>query len=248
MSYPPSTSCGEIGKSLHIIFNNILPLKNNGTFIEIGANDGKTGSFTYNLARMGWNGLNFEPVPRLYKLCCENHKNHKNIKNYQMALGEAKEEATIIDADTLSTIDKNVIDIYSKVPQFTNNFKNNNYHKIKIEKLDNILEQNNITDIDIIILDVEGYEENVLKGFTIEKYNPNIFIIEIADQHPDFINNEIMMNKYKVLRKYFREHNYSLLVNDVVDNVYIHNDIYKKMDDKFIKYIKTLINFPQYKI
>lgn len=248
MYYPQSTSCGEIGKILHILFNNVLPFKNNGTFIEIGANDGKTGSFTYNLAKMGWNGLNFEPVPRLYKLCCENHKNHKNIKNYQIGLGDTIEEVTIIDADTLSTIDKDVIDIYSKVPGFSNNFKNNNYHKIKINKLDNILEQNNITDIDIIILDVEGYEENVLNGFTIEKYNPRIFIIEIADQHPNFINNEIMMKKYKVLRNYFNDHKYSLLVNDIVDNFYIPNDIYEKMDVNFIKYIKTLINFPQYKV
>lgn len=80
MSYPQSSSSGEIGKILHIILNYILPYKMNGTFIEIGANDGKTGSFTYNLARMGWHGLNFEPIPRLYNLCCENHHNNKNVK------------------------------------------------------------------------------------------------------------------------------------------------------------------------
>ena len=43
MGFPPSTSCGEIGKILHIILDNVLPYKTDGLFIEVGANDGKTG-------------------------------------------------------------------------------------------------------------------------------------------------------------------------------------------------------------
>jgi len=247
MSYPRSTSCGEIGKILHIILDNILPYKTDGLFIEIGANDGKTGSFTYNLGEIGWNGINFEPVPRLYKLCCDNHKTHKNVKNYNIALGECECEVDIIDAGTLSTIDKDVIDIYSKTPQFSRNFSNNDFHKVTVNTLDNVLHENTIDNIDILVLDVEGYEENVLKGFTIEKYKPSIFIIEIADQHPDFITNDIMMKKYQFLREYFKTNNYTLLVNDVVDNVYICDDIYATIDKGFITKIKQTVKFPQFK-
>jgi len=35
MPYPCSTSCGEIGKILHIILDNILTFKNNGFFTNI---------------------------------------------------------------------------------------------------------------------------------------------------------------------------------------------------------------------
>ena len=247
MSFPYSTSCGEIGKILHIIMNNVLPYKTDGLFIEIGANDGKTGSFTYNLGEIGWRGMNFEPVPRIYNLCCENHKNHINVKNYNLALGENEGEVVIIDADTLSTIDKDVINIYSNTPQFSGHFSNNAYHKVKVNTLNNILKENNVTNIDLLVLDVEGYEVNVLNGFSIENYNPSIFIIEIADQHPDFINNSIMMNKYKMLREYFKANNYTLLVNDIVDNVYIHNDIYNTLDIDFIAEIKKTVKFPQFK-
>lgn len=246
MSYPQSSSSGEIGKILHIILNYILPYKMNGTFIEIGANDGKTGSFTYNLARMGWHGLNFEPIPRLYNLCCENHHNNKNVKNFNIALGETKGEVNIIDANTLSTIDTDVIKLYSKIPQFKHIFINNNFYPVKMDTLNNLLCENNINHIDIIVLDVEGYEENVLKGFTIENYNPTIFIIEIPDQHPDFINDEKMMNKYKNLRNYFYEKKYTLLVNDIVDNVYIHNDTYNILNKDFILEIQNKIHFPQF--
>ena len=162
-------------------------------------------------------------------------------------MGEIKGEVTIIDADTLSTIDTNVIDIYSKIPQFKNFFtNNNNYHKVKMNTLDNILQENSIANIDILVLDVEGYEENVLKGFSIANYKPPIFIIEIGDQHPDFINNTIMMTKYKKLREYFRINNYTLLINDIVDNVYITNELYNTLDANFISTIKQLVKFPQY--
>jgi FkbM family methyltransferase len=247
MSYPPSTSCGEIGLILHHILNNILPLKTNGTFVEVGANDGKTGSFTYNLAALGWNGLNFEPVPRLYEKCCMNHINHPNVKSFQIGIGESSCETTIIDADTLSTIDTDTMKTYTQTPQFASYFTNNNqYHTIKIEKLDTMLEQNNITNIDLLVLDVEGYEEHVLKGFTIEKYLPKIFIIEIADQYEYFMNNPTIVNRYTSLRKYFKDNNYVLLVNDIVDNVYVHRDTYETLNKEFILNIKTAVKYPQY--
>lgn len=247
MSYPPSTSCGEIGKILHIILNNILTFKNDGVFIEIGANDGKTGSFTYNLADIGWYGINFEPVPRIYNLCCENHKHHKNVKNFNIAIGASRSEVDILDAGTLSSIDRDTIKVYSTIPQFATHINNNNkYHTIKVETLNNMLQENQISNIDLLVLDVEGYEENVLKGFSIEKYSPSIFIIEIGDQHHDFINNKVMMNKYKILRDYFKTNNYTLLVNDIVDNVYIHNSIYNGLNKDFIREIKKLVKFPQF--
>ena len=246
MSYPKSTSCGNIGLILHFVLDHVLPYKTDGTFVEVGANDGMTGSFTYNLAKMGWHGLYFEPVPRIYNECYLNHIPHKNVKVFQLGIGETSKEETIVDADTLSTIDADSIESYSNIKQFAMNFKNNNTYKIKIEKLDTILEENAVTDIDILVIDVEGYEENVLKGFTINKYNPTIVIIEVCDQHPDFINKPQMMNKYKKLRQYFIENNYTLLVNDIVDNVYIRNDIHSTLNPQFVNNIKKVLNFPQF--
>ena len=93
-------------------------------------------------------------------------------------MGECEGEVNIIDADTLSTIDTDVINIYSNTPQFKNHFNNtNSRHNVKMNTLNNILQENDIANIDMLVLDVEGYEENVLKGFSIEKYNPSIFII-----------------------------------------------------------------------
>ena len=77
--YKPTTSCGEIGLILHEIYQIVLGYKANGVFVEVGANDGKTGSFTYNLANTGWKGLYIEPVPRIYQECKKNHENNDVI-------------------------------------------------------------------------------------------------------------------------------------------------------------------------
>jgi FkbM family methyltransferase len=226
--YEPSTSCGEVGLILHNIFNEVFGYKENGIFIEVGANDGKTGSFTFNLGKLGWKGINCEPIPRLHALCCENTKTFKNVINLQTAIGEKETQMDIIDAGTLSTMDVKTLKLYLKTEWSKSHFKNPVKHKVNVERLDNVIKthltEEECKQIDLFVLDVEGFEEYVLKGFNIEKYAPKIIIIEISDQHQSFINNKDIMIKFKNLREYFKQQNYKLLVNDVVDNVYVRND------------------------
>jgi FkbM family methyltransferase len=243
--YLESTSCGEIGLILHHILYKVLGYKTNGTFVEVGANDGKTGSFTFNLGKIGWHGLNCEPIPRLFELCKKNHEQHLNVKTMQIAAGEKKDILEIIDGDTLSTMDTETLKIYLNTSWFTNNFNNNSIkYKVNVEPLDTILKINNISEnFDLLVIDVEGFEENVLKGFSIDTYKPKMIIIEIADQHPSFINNTTIMKKFNNIREYFKLHEYSLLVNDVVDNVYIRNDLFNV---EFKKHFSNCVKFSQY--
>lgn len=226
--YEPSTSCGEVGLILHDIFHDVFGYKENGIFIEVGANDGKTGSFTFNLGKLGWKGINCEPIPRLHALCCENTKTFKNVINLQTAIGEKETQMDIIDAGTLSTMDIKTLKLYLKTEWCKSHFKNPVKHKVNVERLDNVIKthltEEECKQIDLFVLDVEGFEESVLKGFNIEKYAPKIIIIEISDQHESFVNNKDIMIKFKNLRAYFKQQNYKLLVNDVVDNVYVRND------------------------
>jgi len=245
--YLQSTSCGEIGLILHEILYKILNYKTNGFFIEVGANDGYTGSFTYNLAKIGWGGIYFEPVPSIYESCVKNHLNHDNVNVINMAVGEKEEYLNIVDGGTLSTMDDETYNIYLNNSWSKNNFINNNNNnkiQVKTNKLDNILSNLKIEkDFDLLVLDVEGYEMNVLKGFTISNYNPKIIIIEISDQHDSFRNNKIIMEKFSWIRNCLTTNGYSLLVNDVVDNVYLRNDLYSDKDKEFFS---NKIKFPQF--
>lgn len=244
--YRPTTSCGEVGLILHEIYYKFLGYKKDGIFIEVGANDGKTGSFTYNLARLGWKGLYFEPVPRIYEKCKKNHLEHNNIKVLNMGCAEKKGELPIVDGDTLSTMDQEMLNLYTNLNWTRNNFLNAYTVNVQVDKLDNILKQEKIqTNFDIFVLDVEGFEENVLKGFSINKYKPKIVIIEIPDQFKDYVNNLSLMSKFKRLRDVFKN-DYTLLVNDVVDNVYIRNDLINETNNDYTKYCNKIVNYLQY--
>ena len=245
--YSPTTSCGEIGKILHQIYQAFLGYKTNGTFVEVGANDGKTGSFTYKLAELGWSGLYCEPVPHLFEKCRHNHIQHKNIQCLNIAAGESKGTSKIYYGDTLSTMSENTHELYLQTDWTQSHFIENKTFTIHVDTLDAILQQQEQTipeKFDILVIDVEGYEESVLKGFTLDKYLPKLIIIEIPDQHESFIGNQKEMEKYKRIRDII-ENKYTFFVNDVVDNVYVSKDLvssnFKQMQD----YFRSFIQFKQ---
>ncbi len=243
--YKKTTSCGEIGLILNEIYDKIIGYKTDGIFVEVGANDGKTGSFTYNLAKIGWTGIYIEPVPRIYNVCVNNHKDHNNIKVLNIGCGDKKTSTIIADGDTLSTMDFETYKLYKTTNWSHFYFNNGKQYNVPIEKLDTVLQEKNIdNNFDVLVLDVEGYEENVLQGFSINIFKPKIVVIEIPDQHQDFINNNKLMEKYKRIRKYFKN-NYTLLVNDIVDNVYVRNDLYKN-NQNYISFCSKIVEFPQY--
>jgi FkbM family methyltransferase len=223
--YKPTTSCGEIGLVLHKIYQNVLGYKKDGVFVEVGANDGKTGSFTYNLAKLGWKGIYCEPIPKIYNLCVENHKQHLNTICLNVGCGSKEEEVVITVANTLSTIDSEMLELYKNTNWAKSTLRNSYTTKVKIKKLDSLLEDNKIEpNFDVFILDVEGYEEEVLKGFSLDYYKPKIIVIEIPDQHPDFIHSQQFLEKCSRIRRVLST-NYKLVIKDIVDNVYIRNDL-----------------------
>jgi FkbM family methyltransferase len=60
--------------------------------------------------------------------------------------------------------------------------------KVNVRKLDTILEEAKVLKVDYVIVDVEGWELNVMKGFTTSKYQPKIIVLENAfsDTHHEF--------------------------------------------------------------
>ncbi len=58
---------------------------------------------------------------------------------------------------------------------------------VNTERLDSILNRSGIKPgFDLLVVDVEGAEEKVMKGFDIQKWKPLAILIELEDEHPDF--------------------------------------------------------------
>lgn len=73
-----------------------------GTFLDIGANDGKTFSNTHALALLGWTGVCIEPTESAYGKLCDLYKDTPQIHTFNICIGAATQEVDFYEsADTL---------------------------------------------------------------------------------------------------------------------------------------------------
>ena len=151
---PDDEFASQEGEDKWIVNNLNLPEK--GFFLDIGACYPVIISNTYHFEKhLGWNGLAIEPDPVYYKEFAANR----------------------------SCITENVA-ILPDVEEMW--FKSRNHlilegegdFKVKCARLDDLLNKHNVTKIDLISIDVEGFEEQVWSTFDYKKYDPEVMIVE----------------------------------------------------------------------
>ena len=123
-----------------------LPKLENEVFVDCGAYDGAT---TLDFLRWCTNPQKafvfiFEPDPRLFKVCKDNLVNYRNIKMYQLGVGECEESVRF----KLGSIGDSVIDKDGEID-------------ISVVPLDRILHGERVS---FIKMDIEGAEIAALRG------------------------------------------------------------------------------------
>ena len=81
--------------------------------------------------------------------------------------------------------------------------------------------------IDYMNIDVEGYEDKVLKGFNLSKYKPSVISVEYLDlkmNKLEFRNNDINNVLNSNLYKYLIQHNYFFVNWLHGDLIFVHKD------------------------
>jgi FkbM family methyltransferase len=181
-----------------VIYETYFKDKYNGISIEAGAFDGIMESSTYFFNKyMNWTTINIEPLPNVYETLCKNRTDEKSI-NINIALSNTNETQIIrnykhpqlnYDWGNASICHT---DSHKKELE---KVSNNEYieHSIQCMTYKNLIEKYKLDSVDLFVLDVEGYEYNVLQGMKDCEIMPDVFVIEHGHLSTDSIYNYLKM-------------------------------------------------------
>jgi FkbM family methyltransferase len=190
------------------VYERIFKRKNHGIFVDIGANHPTFISNTYFLELRGWTGLAFEPQEHVRKLW----KDCRKTPCLPYVIGE--QNGTIEFTEVLTEGWQHALaGVTSYMKADDHNLTNITIHKVIYEQktLKSIFEEYGLYKIDLLSIDVEGYEENVLKGIDFNSVNIFCFVIE---NDRSFIGNE-------KLRKYLFERGYKQVARLSGDDIFV---------------------------
>jgi FkbM family methyltransferase len=174
----------------------------NGFFIEAGANDGFNQSNTYYFEKMrGWTGILVEAIPELYEKC---RRTRRKSQVFQCALVSdnfSEDSITIDYANLMSAVRgafKDPITAAAHLQQGRQFEGITEKHEIKVpaRTLTSVLLEAKLKPkIDLLSLDVEGYELDVLQGLDFAKFRPTYLCIEVWDEPA--VDSLLLENRYE---------------------------------------------------
>jgi FkbM family methyltransferase len=138
-----------------------------GFYIECGANDGVNQSNTWYFEKvLNWRGILIEP----------NQTSFKNLKNNRSYTNIFKNVALV--SEDFKNKNEEIYLSENNLESKLTNIANPLNQKVTTETLNNILKEHNVNKINFFSLDVEGYEEEVLKGLNLNIFDIDYMLIE----------------------------------------------------------------------
>lgn len=220
--YAPVATC-KIG-DLASIYETIFGRTRDGTFVEVGAYDGESYSNTSCLADLGWSGLYVEPVPSYAKRCADRHSANPGIRTVNCAIGVGGGNVEIFVGGTLSTTSTAHVEMCAAI-SWAKWFHRGRSVSVPRVRLNELLAKSSIrADFDLLVIDVEGTEEEVLDTIDLNEYRPRAIIIEILDHHPDFESFPAIVSAGRRVRDRIHDSGYVEYLRDIMDTIYIRKE------------------------
>lgn len=157
-----------------------------GVFVEAGANDGYAQSNTYYLERvLGWSGLLIEPFPHLAGDCRRIRSRSICVEAAIVGPEQAGETVRLEYAHLMSLVADSVIGgtTASEHLELGRRLTRSMPGHIDVigRTLSSVFDQVGITEVDLLSLDVEGFEANALRGLDLLRYRPLWILVEAND-------------------------------------------------------------------
>jgi FkbM family methyltransferase len=201
-----------------VLYERYFSSLHNGTSIEAGAFDGITENTTYFFQKnMNWNTINIEPLPYMYEKLTSIRNTNRDI-NLNIALSDTNGNATITVYDLHHYGINNTNASLCHTENHRKALENMSYGKkeftIQTKTYSTVIDELKIKKLDLFVLDVEGFEENVLRGMIGCAIIPKIFVIEHGHRHISYFDDMIK----NIHKKYRLDH------VSFVNSIYVLDD------------------------
>lgn len=157
----------------------------NGVFVEAGAYDGFIQSNTYWFERFrGWRGVLIEPVPHLYRDCV---RERRGSQVFQCALvPDGEKDAVALRYGGLMSVVRGALgsrageDAHASAGDM-HGLDDSYEIEVPARTLTSVLDEAGVGEVDLLSLDVEGYEASVLRGLDLDRHAPRFILVEMDE-------------------------------------------------------------------
>lgn len=205
------------------IYDKYIGYKSDGFFVEIGAFDGYNWSNTLPLIEAGWSGIMVEPDPTNFRLLCERHMANKKLSLVQVAIGDVSMAdnglVKLYQGGSTSTINPKTVDIYRSIPSLAiGGLSHDRYVMVAAHTMTTLLRLYDCPEhFDVLVIDVEGGEVDVLRGYDIGQHRPKLAIVE-THELSEFPS---LRPKAAVINRFFGKNGYKKVYVDSINAIYV---------------------------
>ena len=205
-----------------LLISYLFKNKNEGIYIDVGCHHPIQGNNTFKLFQKGWKGMNIDIDHHSIEMF--NFFRPKDT-NKQIAISDKAGES-----DLFFYHNKSKINTLSEKTAKSRTTKPKEIKKVKTNTLNSVIEDSPIKDqkINFVNIDVEGYEMNVLQGFDIVKYYPDVVVIEYLDMEVkklEFHNQNLEKITNSKIYQFMKSKNYHFVNWLHSDLVFVSNNI-----------------------
>lgn len=209
--------------NLGFLYELVFGRREHGLVVEVGAFDGVSFSNSSCLIERGWQAILVEPVPEYAAQCRSQYTGVARVDVVEVACGAVVGTAPITKAGALSSMNLTQVDEYRSVEWAHRAVEASSTAQVTVTTLDEVLVSRSVAPgFEVLVVDVEGSEADVLAGFDLLKWRPQLMIWELSDAHPDLV---ALRATSTVVGDAILDSNYRVIYKDAINTVFLHRDV-----------------------
>lgn len=182
-----------------------------GTFLDCGANDGKTLSNSYALVERNWSGTLVECSPKAYERLYALHGNNPKLTCLEMAIGKEAGTLTLNESGELLGVgDVALVSSFkeSEVARWESLNMSFTAVEVNVLPLSEILKFSRLQTFDFITIDIEGFELDVIDQFDFAALQTKMVCLEWNGNH------------FEEFDAYFKKYGFNLIHQNQENLIY----------------------------